>query len=294
MNKLPASLDMDALRSFVAGVEYGSFALAAQRLCRSTSAVSAQLKKLEAQCGAELVVRQGRKLALTPGGEIMLSYARRLLALNDEAQRALRSELLNGELRIGMQEDFGESIMPNMLSQLSRQHPGLSITARVERNRVLRQAAIEKTVDIALLWQPEQAIDEAEYLGECPLAWIASQQIAVAALLASGEPLPLVMFDTPCQMRSRAIAALDGAGIAWRVAFTSLSLSGIWAAVQAGLGITLRSPIGLPPYLHVTDAPLPAAGTLGITLWQNRNLDPKAQRVLHDSISGALVPFLLR
>ena len=294
MTKLPVSLDMDALRSFVAGIEYGSFTLAAQRLCRSTSAVCAQLKKLEMQCEAELVVKQGRKLALTPSGEIMLSYARRLLALNDEAHYAVRGEQLNGELRIGMQEDFGESIMPGLLSQLSRQHPGLNITARIERNRALRQAAAEKSVDIALLWQPVQAIEDSDFLGECPLVWIGSPQLNVADLLASGEPLPLVMFDAPCLMRSRAIAALDRAGIAWRVAFTSLSLSGIWAAVQAGLGITLRSPVGLPSSLQVTDGPLPAAGTFGITLWLNRNLDHKAQSLLQDSISGALVPFLLR
>lgn len=294
MSKLPVSLDMDALRSFVAGIEYDSFALAAQRLCRSTSAVSAQLKKLEAQCGAELVVKQGRKLALTPSGEMLLSYARRLLALNDEAQRAVRGELLKGELRIAMQEDFGESLMPALLSQLARQHPHLNLTARIDRNRALRQAALERQVDIALLWQPEQVLDESEFLGECPLVWIALSQSEVTRLLASGEPLPLVMFDAPCQMRSRAIDALDGAGIPWRIIFTSPSLSGIWAAVQAGLGITLRSPVGLPSGLHIVDGALPAAGRIGITLWQNRSLDLQAQRLLRDSVSAALLPSLLR
>jgi hypothetical protein len=71
------TLDLDALRSFVTGIECGSFALAASRLCRSTSAVSAQLKKLEQQCDAELVVKQGRHLALTRNGEILMGYARR-------------------------------------------------------------------------------------------------------------------------------------------------------------------------------------------------------------------------
>lgn len=294
MSKLPLSLDLDALRSFVAGVDYGSFALAAERLCRSTSAVSAQLKKLEIQCDAELMTRQGRKLALTPSGELLLSYARRLLALNDEAQRALRGELLNGELRIAMQEDFGESIMPGLLSQLSRQHPGLTITARIDRNRALRQAAAERSVELALLWQPEQAIDESDYLGECPLVWIASPQFDVRARLGRGEPLPLVMFDAPCQMRSRAIAALDRAGIRWRVVFTSLSLSGIWAAVQAGLGVTLRSPVGLPDALATVADPLPAAGAIGVTLWQNHQLEANARQLLFRSVSAALQPWLLR
>ena len=96
MEKRLPGLDLDALRSFVTGMECGSFALAAQRLARSTSAVSAQLKKLEGQCGAALVVKQGRHLALTAEGEKLMSYARRLLALNDETLRALQGERLTG------------------------------------------------------------------------------------------------------------------------------------------------------------------------------------------------------
>lgn len=89
MDKRFSALDLDALRSFVEGIQSTSFAEAAYRLCRSTSAVSAQLKKLEQQCGVALTVKQGRTLALTREGEILLSYARRMLALNDEALRAM-------------------------------------------------------------------------------------------------------------------------------------------------------------------------------------------------------------
>ena len=119
MNKLPLTFDLDALRSFVTGIECGSFAQAAGRLCRSTSAVSAQLKKLEQQCGTALVEKRGRHLALTQNGEIIMGYARRLLALNDEAQRALQGELLQGEIRIGMQEDLASRLCPEYLASSS-------------------------------------------------------------------------------------------------------------------------------------------------------------------------------
>ncbi len=135
MDKRFSALDLDALRSFVEGIQSASFAVAADRLCRSTSAVSAQLKKLEQQCGVALTVKQGRTLALTPEGEILLSYARRMLALNDEALRAIKGEQLQGEVRLGMQEDFGESVMPQVLGDFNRQHPELRLTARVERNQ---------------------------------------------------------------------------------------------------------------------------------------------------------------
>lgn len=233
MEKRLPGLDLDALRSFVTGMECGSFAQAALRLSRSTSAVSAQLKKLESQCGTALVAKQGRHLVLTAEGEKLMSYARRLLALNDETLRALQGERLTGEIHLGMQEDFGESLMPGILGQFKRHHPQVRIVARVDRNGPLRQALAEEVLDLALLWQTE---DQGPGMGRCPLAWIAHPDLDIGALLASGEPLPLVMFDSPCLMRSRAIACLDAAGIPWQVVFVSHSLNGIWAAVQAGLG----------------------------------------------------------
>ncbi|MCW0396740.1 HTH-type transcriptional regulator ArgP [Xanthomonas sacchari] len=92
----PTTFDLDALRSFVAGVELGSFAKAAEGRGRSTSAISAQLKKLEEQAGQPVLRRQGRGLALTEAGEALLGYARRLLELNDEAVVALQDTALQG------------------------------------------------------------------------------------------------------------------------------------------------------------------------------------------------------
>lgn len=265
MDKRFSTLDLDALRSFVEGIQSTSFAVAADRLCRSTSAVSAQLKKLEQQCGVALTVKQGRTLALTPEGEILLSYARRMLALNDEALRAIRGETLQGEVRLGMQEDFGESVMPQVLGDFHRQHPELRMIARVDRNPPLLRGVAANELDLALVWQEGR---EGDYERSEPLAWICRSREDIEALLQRGEPLPLVMFDAPCLLRSRAIAALDAAGIPWRIAFTSHSLSGLWAGVSAGLGITLRTRIGLPETLQIDNRLLPYAGELGIALHQ--------------------------
>ena len=249
MEKRLPGLDLDALRSFVTGMECGSFAQAALRLSRSTSAVSAQLKKLESQCGTALVAKQGRHLVLTAEGEKLMSYARRLLALNDETLRALRGERLTGEIQ----------------GQFKRHHPQVRIVARVDRNGPLRQALAEEVLDLALLWQTE---DQGPGMGRCPLAWIAHPDLDIGALLASGEPLPLVMFDSPCLMRSRAIACLDAAGIPWQVVFVSHSLNGIWAAVQAGLGLTIRTRIGMPGNLRTVAGLLPSPGSLAVNLQQ--------------------------
>ena len=291
MNKLPPTFDLDALRSFVTGIECGSFAQAASRLCRSTSAVSAQLKKLEQQCGADLVVKRGRHLALTQNGEIIMGYARRLLALNDEAQRALQGERLQGEIRIGMQEDFGESLMPGILGEFKRHHPGMRIIARVDRNRALLNALNDNMLDMALLWQAESIQREGKTIGQCRLEWITHPQLDIATLLAEGKPLPLVMLESPCLMRSRSIDCLDRANIAWQVVFISHSLSGIWAAVQAGLGITVRTRIGMPGNLRVAGSLLPSPGSLGIslTLGQGNDGVHGAQALLGQLMEDALL-----
>ena len=123
------------------------------------------------------------------------------------------------------------------------------------------------------------------------LAWIAHPEWDPAPLLARGEPLALVLFDAPCLMRARAIRALDDAGIPWRIAFTSQSLGGIWAAVQAGLGITVRSPIGMPASLATLGGVLPSPGTLGVVLLAASHETDEArsqlQRLLTDAVHHA-------
>ena len=212
MTPLPLNLDLDALRSYVVGMECGNFALAAQRLCRSTSAVSAQLKKLEQQCGTALVARSGRHLVPTPQGELLLGYGKRLLDLNDEAMRALKGELLQGEIRLGVQEDFGESLLPAVLGPFCRLHPGLRMTTRIDRNGPLTKGIREGSLDMALTWQPQDEGMDARLIDLVPLQWIAHPDWELTPLLARGEPLPLVVFDAPCLMRSRATRALDEAG----------------------------------------------------------------------------------
>lgn len=102
------TFDLEDLRSYVTGIELGSFAKAAERLGRSTSAVSAHLKKLEQQVGTPILRKAGRNMVMTEAGETLLGYARRLLELNDEAAAAVRGLDLHGRVRLGLQEDFGK------------------------------------------------------------------------------------------------------------------------------------------------------------------------------------------
>jgi len=276
------NFDLDVLRTFVAGIELGSFARAADRLGRSTSAVSAQLKKLEEQAGTPVLRKSGRGMVLTDAGETMLAYARRLLELNDEAAAALHGTELEGWVRLGLQEDFGESLLTDVLGRFARAHPRVRVEVRIARNSELLERVTSDRLDLALAWDAGVVTPHAERLGEVPLRWISATGLQ-ASWPPGGEPLPLVMLEAPCVMRSAATAALDRAHIPWRIAFTSASLAGIWAAVAAGLGVSLRTPLGLPSTVQALaphETPLPALGALGLCLHRaEAESSPSVQRL---------------
>lgn len=278
------NLDLDVLRTFVAGMELGSFARASARLGRSTSAVSAQMKKLEEQVGVAVFRKEGRGLGLTDAGETVLGYARRLLELNDEAIAAVRGSELEGWIRLGLQEDFGETLLPDVLGRFARAHPRVRIEARVARNRELLERVASGQLDLALAWHEGDAFPQVEPLLRLPMSWIGRRaEEGPQWQPGCGEPLPLALLEAPCLLRTAATEALDRAGIAWRVAFVSPSLAGLWAATAAGLGITVRTPLGLPAQLRCLDpAPygLPPLRQLGLALYRGGSeLDPPVERL---------------
>ncbi|MBY5881238.1 LysR substrate-binding domain-containing protein [Rhizobium ruizarguesonis] len=287
--------DLEVLRTFSTGMELGNFAKAAERLGRSTSAVSAQLKKLEEQAGTPIFRKVGRGLALTDAGETMLGYARRLLELNDEAAAAVHSVELEGWVRLGLQEDFGETLLPDVLGRFARAHPKVRIEARVVRNAELLERVTSGKLDLALAWSDGTLTAHCERIGEVPMRWIGPSEGPPGWQAASGEPMPLASLEAPCLLRSAATKALDEAGISWRLAFVSPSLGGLWAATAAGLGLTIRTPIGLPAKVRPV-APgtigLPDLPTLGLVLHRaEAEPQPAAARLAElvlQSVQGAL------
>lgn len=284
------NLDMDALRSFVTGMDAGSFAKAADRLGRSTSAVSAQLKKLEDQTGTKLVQRAGRGLALTEGGEVFLSYARRLLSLNDEAVSAVHGPALEGWVRLGIQEDFGETVLAQVLGRFARAHPKVRIEGRIGRNIELREKIAAGRLDLALAWDDGSAAGS-EKIAALPLCWLGSTEAKPLWKVGLDEPLPLATLESPCLLRNLACNHLDQAGIAWRIAFVSPSLGGLWAATAAGLGIALRTPFGRPSGVQILDAAehnLPNLPSLGLSLLRSGTPDNQISAHLAAIIRQAL------
>ncbi|MFZ6719918.1 LysR substrate-binding domain-containing protein [Undibacterium sp. Ji49W] len=283
------TFDLDVMRTFVTGIELGSFAKAADRLGRSTSAVSAQIKKLEEQVGSPILRKAGRGMLPTAAGETLLAYGRRLLELNDEAAAAVRGVDLEGWIRLGMPEDFGERILTDVLGRFARAHPKVRIEAKIARNTSLLDLMISGQLDLALTWDGGVATPHSEHLRSYPMHWIGAADPLLQPTNTPEEPLPLVAFEAPCLMRSCATAALDRAHIPWRLAFSSPSLSGIWAAAAAGFGITVRTEIGLPANLRIIDnQALPELPMLGLTLHRMEAEPDAAIQRLREIIVEAL------
>lgn len=292
------TFDLDVLRTFVTGIDMGSFAKAAERLGRSTSAVSAQLKKLEDQVGTAVLRKEGRGMVTTTAGELLLGYARRLLELNDQAATAVRGAELAGSVRFGMAQDFGEPILTEVLGRFARVHPRVHVEARVARNGELMEELCSGGLDLALAWDGGGTTAHALDVARLPLRWIGAATGGTGRPWQVGEtrePLPLVSMDAPCLMRNAGTAALDRAGIPWRIAFTSPSLGGVWAAVAAGLGVTVRTGMALPPSLRVLEgSELPRLPAVGLRLHRGAAQLPAPAQRLQEILLDAIATHLPR
>lgn len=245
---IKANLDMDALRSMVAGIELGSFARAASVLGRSQSAISMHLKKLEQQTGQVLFRRSGRGLVPTEAGETLLAHARRILALNDAALDRLGAAAAPAAIRLGLPQDFFEDVMPATLQAFAGGHPGTHVEVRAGRNHTLAQEVHAGRLDAALAFFPQGPEGHGEKIATLPLVWIGTDTSR-----ETKDPLPLVLFDHPCLFRQTALRGLDQAGRSWRLALTTPSLPGLWAAMRTGHGITARTRHRIPADLREID-----------------------------------------
>jgi DNA-binding transcriptional LysR family regulator len=243
-------LNIDALRTFISIIDLNGFNKAAGKVNRSQSAVSMQMKKLEEMTGHGLFERSGKKYLLTNQGEVLLSYARKIIDLNDEAFLTLRDSKLKGKVRIGIQIDFAESPLPKTLIAFARKYPDVLMDLKVDTSDVLQQQLTAGKLDMAIfLAQGTSGELQSEVLGTFPLKWIYSPSYNISSLRK--PPLPLAVLGPNCKIRQIASLALNNAGISWRIAFTSSSLPATWSALDAGIGISARTTIGLPPSLKI-------------------------------------------
>jgi len=249
--------DLDLLRSFVAIADCGGFSRAAERVGRTQSTISLQIKRLEAGLGQTLFQRdggRGGRTVLTPQGEVLLTYARQILEISNAARLRLMEPEVDGVVRLGTPEDFATVHLADVLARFARAYPHVALAVHCDFTVNLLDGFSKGQYDLVLFkraLQPGLAPDTLQAGGAAvwreTLVWVAGSRFVVPA----GAPLPLVLAPAPDVYRRGTLAALDAAGRPWRIVLTSPSLAGVQAAVRAGLGVTVLPHEMVPPDLVV-------------------------------------------
>lgn len=229
------AFDLDLLRTFAAVVDCGGFTKAAERIHLTQSTVSQQVKKLETNVGRVLLLRDKSTggVQTTEEGEILLSYARRLLATAEEAMEMMRKPVAPKTVRLGVPEDFAGRRLIDLLSGFSAASPHIRLDTVSGWSTELRRLLDAGDIDLALIKrEPGDGACLASWPEE--LVWVES-----VSRPERGDPVPLAVFPVGCIYRERAIRAIEQNGKRWRIAYTSQGLMGVQAAVASGLGISL-------------------------------------------------------
>jgi DNA-binding transcriptional LysR family regulator len=233
---MAVNIPTELLRSFVAIIDTGSMLQATERVFVTQSALSLQMRRLEEIVRQPLFNRQGRKLRLTQAGEHVAETAREILALNDRLFASLQGQALSGTARIGLNQDFAEVFLPGVLQEFAIAHPEIQLHVRVAGSQELLDALRAEALDIVLCVRPAA---EPNGIKLEPMKWIGQPH------LLERDILPLALLEEPCLYRATALKALEEAGLPFRIVVETASLSGLRAAVQAGLGITCRNALFL-------------------------------------------------
>jgi DNA-binding transcriptional LysR family regulator len=232
------NIDIDLLRSFVTIIEVKSFTRAAERLLRTQSAISLQMKRLEEQLECRLFERGGRGVEPTEAGTLLLGYARRILAANDELVGRMAEPLVEGEVRVGAPEAFAAEQLAPVLSRFARAFPRVSMQVRTGSTADLAAAQSAGEIDLRIETVLGERPAGAEELTREALVWCVAEGAEPEARPgAAGQPLRLILTTSPCRVRATAEQALAEAGVDSRVVFEGSSRGAVVSAIGAGLGV---------------------------------------------------------
>lgn len=235
------NLESDLLRTLIAISETHNFTRASEMVGRTQSAVSIQMKKLEEIVSERLFERGPRGVALTPPGEKLVKDARRIIALIDQASVSLQTDPLNGVVKVGIPEEYGGTILPQVLSRFCKIHPQVEVTVRCAQSCELNIELDKGNLDLAVTHE-EAARVGGEVLLNNPVVWITSDEHFQHECV----PMPIAVYDRGCWWREWALACLDQRQVDYRIAYVSDSTFGIQAAASSGIAVGILAQSQIP------------------------------------------------
>jgi DNA-binding transcriptional LysR family regulator len=271
MNK---NIPIETLRSFVKIAELGSFTQAGEQLARSQSAISLQIKKLESVIEQSIFYRKGHNFELTSSGKILMKYATQILQLNDNALNELSSKVVVGKVRFGIPSEFAIALLPKIVANFVRENPQITLEVMCDLSRNLNNDIKLKKYDLILSLldanhpfdkpKPNNISQRKHYSKDDRLVWVSSSRY----ITNNEEPIRLIVAPEGCIYRKRAIKHLDESNIPWQIVYTIMDMSGMQAAIEEGLGVTVLAESAVPDSLTIIPPPRNSKelGTMGIAL----------------------------
>ncbi len=256
-------MDIDLLRAYIAVVDTGSLTRAARQVHRTQAALSMQMKRLEEQTECALFYKEGRNLELTEDGKQLVSYARRLLALHDEALTHLRTTTRIPILRIGSPDDYAQSLLPLLVECIHAQHPELQLQLVCAPTIRLRTMMDDGELDMAILTRSVSS-EEGHVLMHDRGIWIQHPEFD----WSNQNTIPLALYEADCKFHSSALDGLDKAHRAYQIKALSANAGALMALVRKKTAITAAATASLPEDLVEVDArfELPTLPSIDIVL----------------------------
>ncbi|MCQ0987862.1 LysR family transcriptional regulator [Jiella marina] len=279
-------LDLEQLRTFVAIVDTGSFTKAAEDVFKTQSAVSMQIRRLEERLGVSLFERTGRTIQVTDSGSRLLAYARRMLSLNQETLSAFDHDAMQGQVRIGLPDDYAERFLPEILARFSRSNPLVELQIACEPSSNLADHIDKGRLDVALVADCTVGTVMPEIVRREPLHFMTS----AAHDVHNEEVLPLALGRLDCAWRAEGLQALDESGRRYKVLFSSWSAQIVASAILSGLAVGVLPECALRPGMRVLGEHdgFPKLRDNEIGIIRARNADGAVVTALVDHIRDSL------
>ncbi len=253
-------MDLRQLQTFEAILERGSFSAAAEALGVTQPAVSQQLRTLERALGGPLIDRRGRRLSLTPRGEVVHRHAQRLLAVGDELRRELAdgAGAVAGPLVVGASTGPGDYVLPRLLGAFHADYPQVSVTLAVEATRTIIDRVLERDLELGVVGarRPHRGLVYEPFLHDRVVLAVppghpfAGRTVSLEELL--GEPM--VMMQEGSGVRSVIEDELRAAGVRPRQLRVAMEMGlneSAKAAVEEGYGVSFLSELAVEKELRL-------------------------------------------
>lgn len=283
---LNPDLDIHILRAFASVAELGSFTRAAVEFNCTQSAVSMQVRRLEQILGKILLVRNSRQVRLTESGRIVLTYAKRILRLNDQVLSEIGEPEVQGVVRLGIPDDYAAYFLPKVLSHFGSLYPRIRLEVLCGLSHDLLLQLRGENIDLAVTTRQPQS-PGGVFLRREQLVWAESGKSQVH----TNDILPLALFpEGVCSFRQAALEALDQAGRQWRIVCTSRGLAGIRSMVSSGLAMTVVTENTLSHDMRTIGQieGLPPLPLVDLSLHRARSVSSEAVEVFAEHIMACL------